>query len=165
MSISEFLRSRQIPFETLLHHPAPSATKLAQSVHVPGKMVAKPVLLKAGSQYVLAVLPATHRVDLERLALVLGTADVRLASEDEVEQVFTDCERGALPPFGHLYGLRTVLDASLAGGAEIVFEANLRHQGVRMRFRDFEATELPLRARFATEIAPRRRRASAGGPR
>ncbi|HEV3120374.1 MAG TPA: YbaK/EbsC family protein [Isosphaeraceae bacterium] len=162
MSINEFLRSRQIPFETLLHHPARSAAKLAQSVHLPGKMVAKPVLLKAGSQYVLAVLPATHRVDFERLGMVLGAGELRLASEDEVEQVFTDCERGAVPPFGHLYGLRTVIDASLAGGTEIVFEANLRHEGVRMRFRDYEATELPMHARFATEIAPRQRRASHG---
>jgi Ala-tRNA(Pro) deacylase len=162
MSINEFLRSRQIPFETLLHHPAPSAAKLAQSVHLPGKMVAKPVLLKAGSQYVLAVLPATHRVDFERLGMVLGAGELRLASEDEVEQVFTDCERGAVPPFGHLYGLPTVIDASLAGGTEIVFEANLRHEGVRMRFRDYEATELPMQALFATEIAPRRRRTSHG---
>jgi Ala-tRNA(Pro) deacylase len=160
MCISDYLRSRHISFETLLHQPSPSATKLAQSVHVSGRHVAKSVLLRAGEKYVLAVLPATHRIDLPRLAYVLDYRDLRLASEDEVEHVFNDCERGALPPFGRLYGLRTVVDASLAGGAEIVIEGNLRHQGVRMRYRDFEAIELPLRARFASEIAPRRRRSS-----
>jgi Ala-tRNA(Pro) deacylase len=158
MRISEFLREQHVPFETLLHQPATSATKLAQSVHVPGKMVAKPVLVKAGAQYVLAVLPSTHRVDLEQLGQALGMPTLCVASEDEVERVFTDCERGALPPFGHLYGLRTVVDPSLDGGSEIVFEANLRHEGVRMRYRDFEAVEAPLRAKFATEIAPRQPR-------
>jgi Ala-tRNA(Pro) deacylase len=160
MCISDYLRSRRISFETLLHQPTPSATKLAQSVHVPGRQVAKSVLLRSASCYVLAVLPATHRVDLHRLALVLDCPELRLATEDEVEHVFNDCERGALPPFGRLYGLKTVVDASLASGAEIVIEGNLRHQGVRMRYSDFEAIEAPVRARFASEIAPRRRRPS-----
>jgi Ala-tRNA(Pro) deacylase len=160
MCISDYLRSRHIPFQTLLHQPTPSATKLAQSVHVPGRQVAKSVLLKTADRYVLAVLPSTHRIDVPQLSLVLDSPELRLATEDEVERVFNDCERGALPPFGRLYGLKTVVDASLAGGAEIVIEGNLRHQGVRMRYRDFEAIEAPLRARFATEIAPRRRRTS-----
>jgi Ala-tRNA(Pro) deacylase len=160
MSISDYLRSRHISFETLLHQPTPSATKLAQSVHVSGRHVAKAVLIRADHRYVLAVLPATHRIDLPRLAFVLDCPKLRLATEDEVEHVFNDCERGALPPFGRLYGLKTVVDASLAGGSEIVIEGNLRHQGVKMRYRDYEAIEAPLRARFATEIAPRRRRTS-----
>jgi Ala-tRNA(Pro) deacylase len=162
MCISDFLRSRRIPFETLLHEPAPSATKLARSVHVPGRHVAKAVLVKTGEEFVLAVLPSTHRIDLDRLAGVLGASALRLATEDEVERVFNDCERGALPPFGRLYGLRTVVDASLSGGAEFVFEGNWRHEGVRMRFRDYEAVEGPQRARFAKAIAPRQSRPSAG---
>jgi Ala-tRNA(Pro) deacylase len=63
-----------------------------------------------------------------------------------------------LPPFGRLYGLTTVLDASLSGGAEIVFVGNTRHEGVRMRFRDYEAIEAPIKARFAYPIATRRPR-------
>jgi Ala-tRNA(Pro) deacylase len=160
MGICDYLRGRQIPFETFLHQPAPSATKLARSVHVPGRRVAKAVLLRGARGDVLAVLPATHRVDLERLARVLDEPSLRLATEDEVERVFVDCERGALPPFGRLYGLTTVVDASLAGGPEVVFEGNFRHKGVRMRYRDYEAIEAPIRARFAEPIAPRRRRTS-----
>lgn len=159
MDIRAYLGSRQIPFELLLHRPAPSATRLAQSVHVPGSRVAKGVLLHSASGFVLAVVPATHRIDLERLGLVLGLREVRLATEEELQHVFNDCERGATPPFGRLYGLTTVMDASLASGAEIVFEANTRHEGVRMRLRDFEAIESPVRARFATPIAPKQRRA------
>lgn len=160
MSIREFLRSRSVPFTTLLHAPAPSAARLAQSVHVPGQQVAKGVLVRAGAGYVLAVIPATHRVDLERLAVVLdrNPADLRIATEDEVELVFADCERGALPPFGHLYGLATVVDSSLASVGEIVVEGNTRHEGLRLRYRDYEAVEGPIRARFASPIATRRRR-------
>jgi Ala-tRNA(Pro) deacylase len=104
---------------------------------------------------VLAVLPATARIDLDRLAEVLDGRAVRIATEDEVERIFADCERGALPPFGRLYGLTTVVDTSLAGGSEIVFVANARHEGVRMRYLDYEAIEAPVQARFAMTTVPR----------
>ena len=160
MGIQDYLRSRRIPFATLLHSPSPSASRFAGSVHVPGRCVAKGVLLRAGRAYVLAVLPATHRVDLGRLAGILGVDRVELATEDEVAGVFRDCERGALPPFGRAYGLKTIVDASLAGGSEIVLEGNARHEGLRLRYRDYEAVEAPIRARFATATEPRRRRPS-----
>ncbi len=160
MDIREYLRGRSVPFSVLLHPPAPTASQLAQSLRVPGQRVAKAVLVRAGeSGYALAVVPATHRLDLPRLAAVLGVAgsEVRLASEDEVEAVFADCERGALPPFGHLYGLPTVVDVSLAAGGEIVVEGNLRHEGLRIRYRDYEAVVAPRIARFAAPTTPRRR--------
>lgn len=156
MCIREFLQQRSVRFEILLHAPSHSAAHLAGSVHVPGRSVAKAVLVRAGESYVLAVLPATHRIDTARLAEVLCVAGVRIAGEDEVETVFADCEPGALPPFGRLYDLKTIVDASLSGGAEIVFVGNTRHEGVRMRFKDYEAIERPIRARFATPIAIRR---------
>lgn len=161
MCIREYLQSHQIPFRSFLHQPEPSAARLARSVHVPGRQVAKAVLVGVGGGYVLAVLPSTHRVDFRRLSAVLGVSEARLAAEDEVGCIFNDCERGALPPFGRPYGLRTFVDASLAGSAEIVLEGNLRHEGLRMRFRDYEAIEAPTRARFAEPIAPRRRRPEA----
>ncbi|WP_428333118.1 aminoacyl-tRNA deacylase [Novosphingobium sp.] len=168
MSIHDFLEGRRVRFETLLHRPAHSAAKLANSVHVPGRLVAKAVLVRAGEGFALAVLPATHRVDLPRLGLALGVESVRLATEAEVVSTFADCEPGALPPFGRLYGLRTVVDCSLAAGPDIVFDANTHHDGVRMKFHDFEALERPSRARFAEPIAPRLRRPDprrAGGTR
>jgi Ala-tRNA(Pro) deacylase len=160
MCIREYLQSRHVRFETMLHPPAPSASKLAHTVHVPGDRVAKAVLIKSDATYVLAVLPATARIDLDRLAEVLGTSRVQVACEDELEVVFGDCERGALPPFGRLYGLTTLVDTSLSSNAEIVFVGNHRHEGVRMRYRDYEAVEVPVRARFALNAAPRRRRPS-----
>lgn len=155
MSIVEYLHSHRVRFETLLHRPASTATKLAQSVHVPGRGVAKTVLVKAGERYCLAVLPSTSRIDLDRLGQSLGVpaSSVSLAAEDELLRVFGDCEPGIVPPFGRLYGLTTVVDTSLSGSAEIVLPANLRHLGLRMRYRDFEAIESPHRARFAQPIA------------
>ncbi len=160
MTIREFLRSRGVLHETLLHRPSPTATHRAQSVHVSGARVAKAVLIRAGSGFVLAVLPATHRIDLERLAGILQTAGLGLATEDELEAVFSDCERGAIPPFGSVYGLRTIVDASLESANEIVIDGNVRHEGVKIRFHDFETVEAPIQGRFADPIATKRRRPS-----
>jgi Ala-tRNA(Pro) deacylase len=162
MSIRDFLESRQIGFETLLHCPASTSTRRARNIHAPGRCLAKGVLIWAAGQYVLVVLPATHRVDLPRLALVLGVPEgqVQVATEEEASRIFDDCERGALPPFGRLYGLRTIVDVSLGGTAEFVFVANLRHEGMRMRYSDYEAIEAPIRARIASTTTPRRPRDS-----
>ena len=160
MIIRDYLRDRHVMHETLLHNPSSTAAHFAQSVHVPGTRVAKAVLVRAESRFALAVLPATHRIDLPRLAAILKVSALQLATEDEVEALFHDCERGAVPPFGGLYGISTVVDASLSGGNEIVIEGNARHEGIRLRYRDFEAVENPLRTRFAKPIAPRRRRIS-----
>ncbi len=158
MSIRSFLQGYSVDFDFLLHRPTHSATHLAGSLHVPGRSVAKGVLIRAGDSYVLAVLPATHRVDLARLSKVLGVGadQVRIASESEVEGVFADCEPGALPPFGRLYGLTTVLDLSLTLGGQMTFVANMRHEGVRMRFEDYEAIEAPIEAQFSFEAVPAR---------
>ena len=129
MGIRNFLLARSVRFEVLLHAPSQSSAHLAGSVHVPGRSVAKAVLVKAGEVFALAVLPSTHRVDTGRLAEVLGVSTVRIATECEVEEVFDDCEPGALPPFGRLYGLQTVVDASLSGSSEVVFVANTGTKG------------------------------------
>ena len=160
MQIRDFLRSRGIGFQVLLHNPAPSSTRLAKSVHVPGRQVAKGVLVWASDEFVLAVLPSTSRIELDRLSDVLGGKTVRLATEDEIETTFGDCERGALPPIGRLYGLDTVVDASLSADSEIVCVGNARHEGVRLLYRDYAALEQPMIARFATPPEARRIRRS-----
>jgi Ala-tRNA(Pro) deacylase len=159
MFIREYLTSQHVRFEVLLHRPVASATRLAQSVHVPGRSVAKVVVICAGERMVLAVLPSTHRVDLALLGAHLG-ANARLATPDELADMFADCEPGALPPFGRLYGFETVVDTSLSGGPAIVFEANTRFEGVRMRYEDYEAIERPTLAAFASAIDHKRPRAA-----
>ena len=133
----EFLRSRRVWFEEVLHSPASSSTKRAHSMHVPGRRVAKTVLVKAGDRFVLAVLPCTSRIDL---AAAGGRAGLlrrgRTTGDDgRVIGTFTDCEPGVVPPFGRLYDLDTVLDVSLLEMDELVFSGNMRHEGLRMRTR------------------------------
>ena len=152
MGICEYLQSCHIPFRAFLHQPEPSATRRARSVHVPGRRVAKAVLVKAGGGYVLAVLPATHRIDFARLAIVLKVPEARLAGEDEVGRVFSDCERGALPPFGSLYQVPTLVDESLAEDEQIVFESQSHEEAIRMAYRDYEALEHPRTGRFALTV-------------
>ena len=151
----EFLRSRRIWFEELLHQPASSATKHAHHMHVPGRMVAKTVLIKAGERFALAVLPCTGRIDLGSLAAVMGLPgpEVRLATVDELTEIFRDCEPGVVPPFGKLYDLGTVLDVGLLKEEDLVFVGNMRHEGLRMRASDYVAIEEPRIGSFAVPIA------------
>src|SRR5262245_24790122 len=141
----DFLLSRHVWFEPLLHCPASSSTQRAHCMHVPGHQVAKTVLVKAGERFVLVVLPSTSRIDLARLGQVVGQAaaelGIRLATDDELVNLFTDCQPGVVPPFGRLYDLDTVFDASLMDVPELVFGGNTRHEGLRMRSADYIAIE------------------------
>lgn len=159
MMIADYLQSRRVHHQVLLHRPASCASQLARSLHVPGRTVAKGVLVASpDGRHWLAVLPATHRVDLERLRIALGVESLLLATPSDLVRIFPDCELGALPPFGRLYGIPTIVDSALAGVSEIVCEGNLRHESVRLRYRDFEALENPFKARFAVVVSPRQPR-------
>ncbi len=149
MKIDELLTSRHVPFEALHHRPTYTANRMAQVLHVPGKEVAKSVLLRSGNDYILVVLPATHYVDMDRIRRRLGEQDVEMASEEEIERVFPDCERGAMPPFGSLYHIHTLMDESLAEDEEIVFENQTHEDAIRMRFDDYESLEHPIKGRFS----------------
>ena len=151
MRLDEFLTDHRIPFQRLHHAPAYTAHRVAQLLHVPGREMAKTVLVRTGQGYVLTVLPATHRVDLDRLREDLQEGEIDLASEAEMERIFLDCERGAMPPFGSLYHLPTMVDDALAQDDEIVFEGQDHEQAIRMTYRDFEALEHPRRGHFACQ--------------
>ncbi len=149
MNVQQFLQQRNVPFRTLDHEPTYAAQRLAQIVHVSGEEVAKVVLLRVDDGFVLAVLPATRVVDLDRVRKLVGAADVKLASEPDCGRCFPDCELGALPPFGSKYGLRTLADRSLAEDEEIVFEGNTHHEAIRMKFDDYVQLEQPRLGEFS----------------
>jgi Ala-tRNA(Pro) deacylase len=151
MRVPEFLREQEVAFEALLHPPAFTAQKRARQLHVPGRQLAKSVLLTGPAGLLLAVLPATHQVDLEALAGKLG-GPVRLATGDEVAGIFRDCEWGVLTPFGRLYGLPTLLDESIAPEGLMVFEAHRHAFTIRMLCHDYERLERPRRLRFARHV-------------
>jgi Ala-tRNA(Pro) deacylase len=148
MRVADFLSEQRVPYETLVHPPAFTAQKRARFLGVPGRQVAKGVLLRGPSGYVMAVLPATCQVDTARVADALG-GPVRLAADEEVARVFSDCEWGVAPPFGTLYGLPVLLDEGINPEALMVFETNTHAEAVRMLCRDFERLERPRRLRLA----------------
>ena len=138
--------------------PGAVGFRLAQSVHVPGRRVAKGVLVEGGR--VFAWRCCRRRTGSTESAVgVLGGGESGSRPRTRWPRLRRLRARG-LPPFGRLYGLTTVVDASLAGGAEIVFVGNSRHEGVRMRYRDYEEIESPIRARFAIDADPRRAEAT-----
>jgi Ala-tRNA(Pro) deacylase len=148
MRVPDFLLEQRVPFETLLHPPAFTAQKRARFLHLPGREVAKAILLHGPGGYVLAVLPATHYVDTERVAQALG-GPTRLADDDEIARVFRDCEWGVVPPFGRLYGLPVLLDDDIAPDTLMVVETTSQAEAVRLLCRDFERLERPRRLPLA----------------
>ena len=157
MRVPQFLTDHEVRFETLPHPPAFTAQKLAKYLHVPGRHVVKSVVLFAGVRSYLAVLPAPMQVDLDALSTELRTP-VRLATEAEAAELFRDCEFGARAPFGHLYGVPTLLEASIPGEGTIVFEAEQHAVAIRMTCRDYERLEKPCRSSFARPVTPARPR-------
>jgi Ala-tRNA(Pro) deacylase len=151
MKVQDYLQERNIQFDVIEHEPTYDAQHMAQAVHVSGYEVAKTVLLRAdrGFAYVVAVLPATHRIDFERAGTLLGGAKLELATELEIAEHCPDCEIGALPPFGWKYGMQTIVDESLTDDEEIVFEGNTHHESIRMKYSDFHRLADPLVGSFA----------------
>ena len=149
MRVPSFLAQQHVPFDTLVHQPAFTATRRARFLHVPGKHLAKCVLLASVPGNILGIVPATHQVCLEAVAGYLGWP-VRLARSEEVAEVFRDCEWGGLVPFGSLYNLPTLLDDSFDSESVLVFEAHQHAVAIRMRCKDFERLEKPRRLPFAT---------------
>lgn len=149
MKLDELLVSRHIAFQRLPHRRTYTANRMAQALHVKGHEVAKTVLVRTGRGHALVVLPATHHIDLDQLRDDLGEDRVELASEEEMGRLFPDCECGAVPPFGSLYQMPTIMDESLAQDESIVFESQGHEQAIRMAMADYEAVEHPRRGHFA----------------
>jgi len=144
------LDSEHVPYEVRSHRQAFTASGVAKADHVPGAEVAKVVMLRSGHDYFMAVVPATYRVDEVKLRHLLGRSDLHLADEDEFLRVFPDCERGAMPPFGNLYGVPVLVDEHLAHEPEIVFNAGTHVETVHMAYSDFARVVQPRVASFAT---------------
>ncbi len=142
----EHLSYRLIP-----HSEVFTAPELAASIHVTGRQVAKVVMVRADGRYVMAVLPSHRQLDLDRFGEVIGAHHVSLAKEWEMEELCPDCEVGAMPPFGNLYGLPVYLDESLVKEPEIFFQAGSHHEVIEMRYQDFERLVHPKVDHFALE--------------
>ena len=149
--LKSFLDSNYIPYESLTHPTTYTAQGTATLMQISGREIAKTVVLCAGEhgeETILAVLPGSRHVRLDKLAAAIGKP-VHLAAEAEFSQMFPDCELGAMPPFGALYNLPVYVDASLAKDKEVVFNAGTHHDAVRMSYDDFVRLAQPKVCSFA----------------
>ncbi len=135
--LREYLDTQNVPYEVLSHRQAFTAQEVAQAQHVPGRDLAKVVMVRSGGAFVMLVIPAPYRVDLERVRSALGKTDLVLATEDEFKGLFPQCEAGAMPPFGNLYDLPVYVDRTLTRDEAIVFNAGTHTQTVKMKYADF----------------------------
>lgn len=148
--IKEMFAEKGIAFESIAHKPAHTAQTLAEAEHVSGHEHAKSVILWAGGELVMFVLPACYNLDLEAAERVLGQ-DVRLAEEPEFAGRFPDCEVGAIPPFGNLYSMRTFVDSALAKDEKITFPAGAFRESLRIAYADYARLVAPEVATFRRE--------------
>ena len=143
MAISEklkaFLQAAKIKYTAALHPVVYTAQEIAAAQHVPGRRLAKCVLVKTDRGPVLAVLPAVALIDLKRLKALLGTKTLSIAKESDIKERFPDVEVGAMSPFGNLYGVPVVVDRVLGESEEIVCNAGSHTDTIKMRYRDFAA--------------------------
>jgi len=147
--LQELLDAHRVEYEVITHPQAFTAQEIAAAQHESGKEMAKVVMVRAGESYLMAVLPAPYRVDLQRLSQATGIAGLRLATETEFADLFPECEPGAMPPFGNLYGIPVWVDESLTRDPRIFFNAGNHRQTVRMKYADFERLVQPRVAPFA----------------
>lgn len=150
--LRELLDRHSVSYAVVMHPAAHTAQQTAHAMHVPGRELAKVVVVRHGGEMSLAVLPAPARVDLPRLSAALRDR-VELAPEHEIAAAFPDCEVGAIPPFGGLYGLKTYLDESLTHDRHITFNAGTHVEGIRMAFDDYRRVAAPVVLWLAESLA------------
>lgn len=147
--IKAFLDENKIKYIVIQHSSAYTAQEIAATAHIPGKDLAKTVMIKVDGRMAMAVLPASYKVSFENLKEALGAKEVRLAYEQEFMDKFPDCDVGAMPPFGNLYGMEVYVEQSLAENEEIAFNACNHTELIKMSFADFERLVKPKRIKFS----------------
>lgn len=136
--LREFLDNHAIKYVNISHSRAYTAQEVAASAHIPGKELAKTVMVKIDGKMAMVVLPAPDKVDFTQMKAVAGASDVELASEREFKNLFPECEVGAMPPFGNLYGMDVFVTKDLAEDEEIAFNAGSHTELIRLPYNDFE---------------------------
>lgn len=142
-TIGEYLQDNGVSFDIHEHAPAYTAQEVAAEEHVSGDELAKAVIVQAKKQYVMCVLPASCKLDMDKVAVKLRAKSVRLADEVELAGLFPDVEVGSESPFGNLYHLTTLVDERLADREEIVFQAGSHRHVIRMKYADYASLAQP----------------------
>jgi Ala-tRNA(Pro) deacylase len=141
--LKEFLDGQKVKYVSISHSPAYTALEVAASAHVPGRELAKTVIIKVDGNMAMVVLPAASRVAFDLLAKQIGGKQVELAAEQEFQDRFPGCELGAMPPFGNLYGMEVFVSENLAAEDDLAFSAGSHSELIRLKYADFERLVKP----------------------
>jgi Ala-tRNA(Pro) deacylase len=147
--LKTFLDENKVKYISVQHSSAYTAQEIAAIAHIPGKDLAKTVIIKINGKMAMAVLPASYKVSFDNLKETLGVTEARLAYEQEFIDKFPDCEVGAMPPFGNIYGIEVYVAESLAEEEEIAFNACSHTELIKMKYSDFEKLVRPKRIKFS----------------
>ncbi len=147
--LREFLDGQGIPYVAIPHAVAYTTKEVAALTHISNKELAKTVIVKVDRELAMAVLPASYEVDLSLLQAATGATGVSLAKESEFKDRFPECEIGAMPPFGNLYGMAVYVDERLSKDKDIAFNAGSHNELVRMAYADFERLVTPTVLKFS----------------
>jgi Ala-tRNA(Pro) deacylase len=151
--LKEFLDGEKIQYRVIRHEEAFTAQGIAASAHIPGRELAKTVMVKLDGRMAMAVLPASYKVNFKLLKEASGAKRVELASEQEFKDMFPECAIGAMPPFGNLYGIDVYVAQSLTGNEMIAFNAGSHIELIRMSYNDFERLVQPKTMKFSVQAA------------
>jgi Ala-tRNA(Pro) deacylase len=149
MNLQSYLDRMGVSYLVSYHPATFTAQDLAEKEHVSGRKVIKPVIVKADGRFLMCALPASYKVNLPDLAEELRAREIQLAKEDELVELFPDCELGAEPPIGFLYGMATWMDESLANDDRITFQAGTHETAVTLSLNDYRRIVQPEIRRFA----------------
>lgn len=136
--LKEFLDENNIKYICIQHSSAYTAQETAQSAHIPGRGMAKTVMVKIDGKMAMAVLPASEKIDLDLLKSATGAGDVSISTEKEFKDLFPNCETGAMPPFGNLYDMDVYVEEGLGENEEIAFNAGTHTELMKLSYKDFE---------------------------
>lgn len=147
--LKDYLDENKIKYVKITHSSAYTAQEIAASVHIPGKELAKTVIIRVKDGFAMAVLPASRKINFDRLKNVVGNNEIRLAQEGEFKDLFPDCEVGAMPPFGNLYDLPVYVAAALTEDKDIAFNAGTHTDVIKISYSDFEKLVKPAIGAFS----------------
>jgi len=151
MKLQKFLDENHVKYITVNHSPAYTAREVAASVFLPRRDFAKVIMVKIDGRMAMAVLPASRRIDMDKLCVATGATHVEMANEDEFKTLFPACETGAMPPFGNLYEMDVWIDNLLVEDDDIFFNAGTHTQLMQMAFEDYQELVKPNTADFAVK--------------
>jgi Ala-tRNA(Pro) deacylase len=152
MNLQSYLDEMGVNYRTSKHDDTFTAQDLAAAEHIPGRKVIKPVVVRADGEFVMCALPASYKVDLSELRQQLQCEEVQLADENTLQEIFADCELGAAPPIGRLYGLPTLMDESLFADDRVTFQAGTHCDAVTMTLADYRRVAQPEVAYFGRHV-------------